>query len=74
MFIIGEKINGMFKNVSEAIQTKNKLLIQELAKKQLEAGADALDVNVGPASAEPLKDMEWLITVIREVTGKPLAV
>lgn len=74
MFIIGEKINGMFKNVSEAIQTKNILLIQELVKKQLEAGADALDVNVGPASVEPLKDMEWLITVIREVTNKPLAV
>ena len=74
MFIIGEKINGMFKNVSEAIATKNKLIIQELAKKQLEAGADALDVNVGPASADPLKDMEWLITVIREVTGMPLAV
>ncbi|MFH0947862.1 MAG: dihydropteroate synthase [Elusimicrobiota bacterium] len=74
MLIIGEKINGMFKNVSEAIQTKNKLIIQELAKKQLEAGADVLDVNVGPASIDPLKDMEWLITVIREVTDKPLAV
>ncbi|MBI5573930.1 MAG: dihydropteroate synthase [Elusimicrobia bacterium] len=74
MFIIGEKINGMFKNVSEAIATKNKLIIQELAKKQLDAGADALDVNVGPASAEPLADMEWLITTIREVTDKPIAV
>lgn len=74
MFIIGEKINGMFKNVSEAIQTKNKLIIQELAKKQLAAGADALDVNVGPASSDHLKDMEWLITAIREVTDKPLAV
>lgn len=74
MFIIGEKINGMFKNVSEAIQTKNKLIIQELAKNQLAAGADALDVNVGPASMDHLKDMEWLITAIREVTDKPLAV
>ncbi len=74
MFVIGEKINGMFKNVREAIQTKNKTIIQELAKKQLAAGADALDANVGPASAEPLKDMEWLISAIREVTDKPLAV
>ncbi|MBN1383622.1 MAG: dihydropteroate synthase [Elusimicrobia bacterium] len=74
MFIIGEKINGMFKNVREAVQTKNKSIIHELAKKQLEAGADALDINVGPASADPLKDMEWLITTVREVTDKPLAV
>ncbi|MFH1540581.1 MAG: dihydropteroate synthase [Elusimicrobiota bacterium] len=74
MFIIGEKINGMFKNVGEAIATKNKLIIQELAKSQLEAGANALDVNVGPTSIDPLKDMEWLITAIRGVTDKPLAI
>ncbi len=74
MFIIGEKINGMFKNVTEAIQTKNKSIVQELAKTQLEAGADALDVNVGPASAEPLKDMQWLIEAVREVTDKPIAI
>ncbi|MDD5688447.1 MAG: dihydropteroate synthase [Elusimicrobia bacterium] len=74
MFIIGEKINGMFKNVSEAIQKKNKSIIQELAKKQIDAGANVLDVNVGPASMEALKDMEWLITTIRETTKCPLAV
>lgn len=74
MFIIGEKINGMFKAVREAIASKNKTAIQDLAKKQIDNGAKALDVNVGPASAEPLKDMEWLISTVREVTAVPLAI
>jgi len=74
MLIIGEKINGMFKNVREAIQTKNKSILQDIAKKQLEASAGVLDVNVGPASSEPLKDMQWMIETIREVTNVPLAI
>ncbi|MFA5859081.1 MAG: dihydropteroate synthase [Elusimicrobiota bacterium] len=74
MFIIGEKINGMFKSVREAVAGRDKRVIRELANAQLAAGANALDVNVGPGSAEPIKDMEWLITSIREVTQCPLAV
>ncbi|MDI6640854.1 MAG: dihydropteroate synthase [Elusimicrobiota bacterium] len=66
MLVVGEKINGMFKNVREAIQTKNKTIIQELAKKQLEAGAQVLDVNVGPASLDPQSDIRWLVESIRE--------
>jgi 5-methyltetrahydrofolate corrinoid/iron sulfur protein methyltransferase len=74
MYIIGEKINGMFKNVREAIGSKNKDVIKELAKKQIDSGAHALDVNVGPASANPMEDMQWLIKTVREVTDAPLAV
>ncbi|MBU2614878.1 MAG: dihydropteroate synthase [Elusimicrobiota bacterium] len=74
MIVIGEKINGMFKSIRESIQTKNKQIIQDIVKKQLEAGADVLDVNVGPASADQLNDMVWLINTIREVTKAPLAV
>lgn len=74
MYIIGEKINGMFKKVNQAILERNTAYIKELAKQQLDAGADALDVNVGPESIKPMEDMKWLITTIREVTDKPLAI
>lgn len=74
MYVIGEKINGMFKTIREAINQKNKTVIQEMAKKQIQAGADALDVNVGPASVDPVNDMVWLIETIREVTHIPLAI
>lgn len=74
MLVIGEKINGMFKNIREAIVTKDKSILQEMAKKQIEAGAHVLDVNVGPASMNPKEDMKWMVEAIREVTSIPLAI
>ena len=74
MFIIGERINGMFKDVREAISKKDKSVIQELARKQAACSANALDVNVGPASDKPKEVMEWLVKTITEVTDIPLAI
>lgn len=74
MYAIGERINGMFKSVKDAIQTKNPEAIHELAKKQLAAGANCLDVNVGPAAADAVAAMGWLVKAIREVTDAPLAI
>ncbi len=74
MFVIGERINGMFKDVAKAIKESDKAIIQDLARKQMETGADALDVNVGPATEEPLRAMEWLVNTIGEVTDAPLAI
>lgn len=72
MFIIGELINGMYKDVGRAIKEKNKAIIQKLAKEQINSGVDALDVNCGPASAKPIEDIQWLVETIQEVTDKPL--
>ena len=74
MIIIGERINGMFKVVKEAIQDKDKGVIQEIAKKQLAEGADMLDINVGTASADPVDTMKWLVEAVREVTDAPLSI
>jgi 5-methyltetrahydrofolate corrinoid/iron sulfur protein methyltransferase len=74
MFAIAERINGMFKSVAGAIKEKNAETIQQLAKEQLAAGANALDVNVGPAAEDPVVAMEWLVKTIREVTDAPLAI
>jgi 5-methyltetrahydrofolate corrinoid/iron sulfur protein methyltransferase len=74
MLAIGERINGMFKSVRTAIQDRNPEAIHDLARRQLAAGGNALDVNVGPASADPVAAMEWLVKTIREVTNAPLAI
>lgn len=73
MFIIGELINGMYQNIGRAIKERDKKVIQKCALDQLEAGADCLDVNCGPASRDPVSDIQWLVEVIQEVTDKPLA-
>ncbi len=72
MFIIGELINGMYKDVRRAIQQKNKSVIQRLAKEQVDAGCQALDLNCGPASRNPASDMVWLISIVQEVTDRVL--
>lgn len=74
MFVIGERINGMFKEVKKAIEERNKEVIQGLAMKQLKAGADALDVNVGPTKGKAVDNMLWLIEAIQEVTDAPICV
>jgi len=74
MFIIGELINGMYKDIAKAIQAKDKKAIQEKAILQVKAGADALDVNCGPASRDPINDIRWLIETIQEVTDRPLSI
>jgi 5-methyltetrahydrofolate corrinoid/iron sulfur protein methyltransferase len=74
MYVIGERINGMFKDVKAAIQTKDAAAIQALAKREVAAGATALDVNVGPAVADSKGAMLWLVETIRAVTDAPLAI
>ena len=73
MLVIGERINGMFKDVAKAISQKDKSVIQSLARSQVEAGAHMLDVNVGPAAADAVEAMKWLIDAIQEVVEVPLA-
>jgi 5-methyltetrahydrofolate corrinoid/iron sulfur protein methyltransferase len=73
MILIGERINGMFNNVKQAIEEKDKKVIQELAQKQTQAGATYLDVNVGTAAADQEGTMQWLIESIQETCKTPLS-
>jgi len=68
MLIVGELINGMYKNVREALKTKDKSIIQKIAKDQIANGADMLDINTGPASDKPKEDIKWLIESVQEVS------
>ncbi len=72
MILIAERINGMFTNVKKAIADKNKKVIQELAKKQTDAGAAYLDVNIGTAAADQEGAMQWLVESIQETCSTPL--
>lgn len=74
MFVIGERINGMFKDVRKAIEEKNPEPIKDLAIRQEKAGANALDINVGPAKTDPIKAMLWLIDCVQSVSKLPLAI
>ena len=72
MILIGENIHILSKVVSEAIKARDEKPLQELAVKQAQAGADYIDLNIGPARKDP-DVMKWLVQVIQEVVNKPLS-
>jgi 5-methyltetrahydrofolate corrinoid/iron sulfur protein methyltransferase len=72
MIIIAERINGMFTDVKQAIADKDEQVIIDLAKKQTEAGATYLDVNVGTAAADQEGTMQWLVETIQKGCSTPL--
>ncbi len=74
MIIIGELINGMYKDVNKAIAGREIDVIQHLAEEQVKAGANILDISVGPYSAKPVDDMKWLVECIQKVVIVPLSI
>ncbi|MDP6636711.1 MAG: dihydropteroate synthase [Phycisphaerae bacterium] len=74
MYVIGERINGMFEDVKKAIIEKDPEVIKDLATRQMAAGATALDVNVGPAAGDAKGAMLWLVEAIREVSDAPVVI
>lgn len=73
MILIAESINIMSKTIGPAMRERNPKPIQELAIKQVECGADILDLNVGPARKGGEEMIEWLVKIVEEVVDVPLS-
>ncbi|MEW5897905.1 MAG: methyltetrahydrofolate cobalamin methyltransferase [Bacillota bacterium] len=73
MILIGERINGMFKDIREAILNRDPEPIRYWAKRQYERCAAFLDINTGPtvdAKDQPAV-MEWLVKIAQETVDLP---
>ncbi len=70
---IAESINIMSKSIGPAMKEKNAKPIQEMAIAEAQAGADFLDVNIGPARKGGAEMMEWLVKIIHDVVDLPLS-
>ncbi|MCJ7495271.1 MAG: dihydropteroate synthase [Deltaproteobacteria bacterium] len=73
MIFIGERISGSQPRVYKLILEKNREEVQKLARKQAEAGAAYLDLNVGTAWLRPAEMMVWLVKTVQEVVNIPIA-
>jgi 5-methyltetrahydrofolate corrinoid/iron sulfur protein methyltransferase len=73
MYIIGENIHIISQKVKEAIAERDIKFFQDLAVKQVEAGADALDLNIGPQKKTGHEIMPWLVKGVQEVVDVPLS-
>jgi 5-methyltetrahydrofolate corrinoid/iron sulfur protein methyltransferase len=73
MILIGESINVVSKTIGPAMKGRDPKPIQELAVAQTKAGADYLDINIGPARKAGSELMEWIVKTVQEVTDLPLS-
>jgi 5-methyltetrahydrofolate corrinoid/iron sulfur protein methyltransferase len=72
MYIIGENIHILSPRVKEALAAKDQKFFQDLAVRQVEAGASCLDLNIGPQKKAGHEILPWLVNVVQEVTDVPL--
>ncbi len=70
MHIIGENIHIISPKVKEAIANRDGAFFVDLARKQVQEGAYALDLNVGPQKKAGPEVMGWLVDCVAE--GVPL--
>jgi len=73
MILIGENINITTKIAGTAMKERNPEPIQKIAKAEVEAGMDYLDINIGPARKNGDEFMTWMVNTVQEVADKPLS-
>lgn len=67
MLIIGENIHIISPRVREAIENRDAKFIQNLALRQVKAGAHILDLNIGPQKKRGAEIMPWIVETIQAV-------
>jgi cobalamin-dependent methionine synthase I len=74
MYIIGENIHIISEKVKEALKAKDGKFFQDLAVKQVEAGSQALDLNLGPRKADWQEVFPWIVRTVEQVVDVPLSI
>jgi 5-methyltetrahydrofolate corrinoid/iron sulfur protein methyltransferase len=72
MYIIGENIHIISQAVKDALKNRDAKFFQDLAVRQVEAGAKALDINLGPRKKDWEEVFPWMVELIEEVVDVPI--
>jgi 5-methyltetrahydrofolate corrinoid/iron sulfur protein methyltransferase len=72
MYIIGENIHIISQNVKDGLRDRDAKFFQELAVRQVEAGADVLDLNLGPRKKDWEEVFPWMVKTVEAVVDVPL--
>jgi len=73
MLVVGENISVMSKVVGDAVKDRNAEPIIKMAREQKNAGADYIDINIGPATKKGEELMQWIVKSIQAEVNAPLA-
>ena len=69
MLKLGENIHIISPKVKEALANRDGAFFVELARRQKAAGANALDLNIGPQKKAGPEVMGWLVDCMQEAVG-----
>jgi 5-methyltetrahydrofolate corrinoid/iron sulfur protein methyltransferase len=74
MYIIGENIHIISQAVKDALRDHDREFFMELALKQVEAGAQCVDVNLGPRKKDWEEVFPWMVQTLETVVDVPLSI
>ena len=74
MYIIGENIHIISEKVKEALINRDREFFMDLAVRQVEAGASAVDINLGPRKKDWAEVFPWMVETVESVVDVPLSI
>jgi 5-methyltetrahydrofolate corrinoid/iron sulfur protein methyltransferase len=74
MYIIGENIHIISEKVKEALTNRDREFFMDLAVRQVEAGAKAIDINLGPRKKDWAEVFPWIVETVETVVDVPLSI
>lgn len=74
MFIIGENIHIISEKVKAALAARDREFFMDLAVRQVEAGAKAVDIDLGPRKKDWAEVFPWIVETIETVVDVPLSI
>jgi 5-methyltetrahydrofolate corrinoid/iron sulfur protein methyltransferase len=72
MYIIAENIHIISPKVKKAVADRDAKFFQDLAVRMVDAGASAVDLNIGPQKKRGHEILPWLVETVEEVVDVPL--
>jgi len=73
MLVIGENIHIIAPKVKKAVKKRDTEAVQEMARAQVDAGADIVDLNIGPQKRTGPEVMAWMVNAIQDVVDVSLS-
>jgi len=74
MYIIGENIHIISEKVKEGLKNRDREFFMDLAVQQVEAGAQAIDINLGPRKKDWEEVFPWMVETVETVVDVPLSI
>jgi 5-methyltetrahydrofolate corrinoid/iron sulfur protein methyltransferase len=69
MYIIAENLHIISPAFKQAVTDRDEGYIKDMAVKMVEAGASAIDLNIGPRKKDGHEVLPWLVEVVQEAVG-----